>query len=69
MILLSTFEQRWSVHPNKEFTATIDQNKLRKIVSIAKEEDLLDCPNCTFVGYVLLRCKEHHAKSWAKTLL
>lgn len=69
MILLSTFEQCWSVHPNKEFTATIDQDKLQEIVRVAKEEDLLDCPNCTFVGYILLRCELHHARAWAKTLL
>ena len=64
-----TFQKCWEKHPNKDFTAHLDTEKLHKLFKTVEQENLWDCGECSFVGYVLLRCEMHQSKAWANTLI
>ena len=68
-VLIREFQKQWERHPNKDFVAhNIDPDKLREVTRLIADEELWDCSYCTFVGYILIRCKQHWSEAWVKTL-
>jgi hypothetical protein len=64
-VIQSTFEQNWR---DCSSMGRLDSKKLREVFETVKQEGLWDCPECSFVGYVLLRCEPHHGRAWARGL-